>query len=167
MSGEAIVGNGEVKSQIVELRAEVKGLRDVLTERQSAAMALEAEREKRFTSINEMNAKAVTAAFASSEQATKTAFEASEKATAAAFASAERAAAEFKEALGEYKRGANEWRDTVKDLIGNLRESRSADVSVKAQHVENRGVTFSLIGLGLTTLGLLITVIVLIVKGAR
>ena len=167
MTGEAIVGNGDVRAQIVELRAEVQGLRGVLTERQSAALALEAEREKRFTAINELNAKAVAAAFASSELATKTAFEGAEKASAAAFASAERAAAEFKEALGEYKRGANEWRDTVKDLIGNLRESRSESIGTKTEHTDNRGVTIALFGMGLTVVGLMVTVIVLIARLPR
>jgi len=45
----------------------------------------------------------------------------------AAFASAEKASEKTESALREYKIGANEWRDTVKDLIANLRESRSED----------------------------------------
>ena len=42
---------------------------------------------------------------------------------ALAFTAAKEAAAETKEALTEYKKGANEWRDTVKDLIASLREA--------------------------------------------
>jgi len=40
-----------------------------------------------------------------------------------AFAAAEKASAKTEEALTEYKKGANEWRDTVKDLIASLREA--------------------------------------------
>ena len=51
--------------------------------------------------------------------------QANKDAIRAAFASAEKASEKTESALKEYKVGANEWRDTVKDLIGNLRESRS------------------------------------------
>jgi len=42
---------------------------------------------------------------------------------AMAFATAEKLALKTEEALSEYKAGANEWRDTVKDLIASLREA--------------------------------------------
>jgi hypothetical protein len=44
---------------------------------------------------------------------------------AMAFATAEKLALKTEEALSEYKAGANEWRDTVKDLIASLREALS------------------------------------------
>jgi len=52
---------------------------------------------------------------------------ANKEAIRAAFASAEKASEKTESSLKEYKIGANEWRDTVKDLIANLRESRSED----------------------------------------
>jgi len=42
---------------------------------------------------------------------------------ALAFSEAEKASVKTEEALTEYKKGANEWRDTVKDLIASLREA--------------------------------------------
>jgi Flp pilus assembly protein TadB len=45
---------------------------------------------------------------------------------AMAFATAEKLALKTEEALAEYKAGANEWRDTVKDLIASLREALSS-----------------------------------------
>lgn len=50
---------------------------------------------------------------------------ASRAAVEAALTAADRASDKTEQSLKEYKLGANEWRDTVKDLIGNLRESRS------------------------------------------
>jgi len=50
---------------------------------------------------------------------------ANKDAIAAAFISAEKVNDKTELALKEYKTGANEWRDTVRDLISNLRESRS------------------------------------------
>ena len=44
---------------------------------------------------------------------------ANKEAIRAAFASAERAAEKTEAALKEYKVGANEWRDTVRDLMAN------------------------------------------------
>lgn len=50
---------------------------------------------------------------------------ANKEAVKVALSKAEKATERTDEALKEYKASANEWRDTVKDMIGNLRESRS------------------------------------------
>lgn len=58
---------------------------------------------------------------------------AAKEAVQAALLAAERSAEKTEAALKEYKVGANEWRDTVKDLIGNLREAQSIEVGSKAR----------------------------------
>jgi len=50
---------------------------------------------------------------------------AAKEAVRAALAAAEKASEKTEAALKEYKIGANEWRDTVKDLIAGLKEKRS------------------------------------------
>lgn len=50
-------------------------------------------------------------------------------------------------ALKEYKIGANEWRDTVKDLIGNLRESRSQSTGHAAGVSATTAMIFAVAGL--------------------
>lgn len=54
-----------------------------------------------------------------------------------AFEAAEKAAEKTEYALKEYKIGANEWRDTVKDLIASIRQKESEGIS----KVEGAGLT--------------------------
>ena len=60
----------------------------------------------------------------------------------AAFNAAEKASEKTEAALKEYKLGANEWRDTVKDLIANLRQasaiSGSQDIRTKDEGERSR-----------------------------
>jgi hypothetical protein len=61
--------------------------------------------------------------------------EANKAAVKAALASAERASEKTETALKEYKTSANEWRDTVKDLVANmptLRDFRTLESTVTA-----------------------------------
>ena len=88
---------------------------DVLAARVDALKELSDERDKRYEERHVADQDAVKAALAAAKEA-----------VSAALASSEKAAEKFSDALAEYKKGANEWRDTVKDLIGNLRESRSS-----------------------------------------
>jgi hypothetical protein len=74
-------------------------------------------------------------------------FLAAEKAVSAALAASEKAAEKTESALKEYKTGANEWRDTVKDLIGNLREARSGSIGERRQHKEDKQQSLWVIGL--------------------
>lgn len=79
------------------------------------------------------------------EQRLKERDQANKEAIKAAFASAEKASEKTERALTEYKVGANEWRDTVKDLIANLRESRSGTQGGKENTA--RFVTYAFLAL--------------------
>jgi hypothetical protein len=81
------------------LTAKFDGFRSVMEERDRRYQ----EQDRRYEERDQANKDALRAALASSEKAAN--------ATA--------------DSLREYKASANEWRDTVKDLIANLRESRS------------------------------------------
>lgn len=87
---------------------------EVLEARLNALEAMAIERDKRYEERHQADQEAVRAALAAAKEA-----------VAAAMSASEKAAEKFEKALQEYKAGANEWRDTVKDLIANLRESRS------------------------------------------
>ena len=114
-----LVENGRThEPSLRELCAELDGFKKLMD-----------ERDRRYSELDAANKAAVS-----------TAMVAAEKAVGAALAAAEKASAKTEEALKEYKVGANEWRDTVKDLIGNLRESRSQEMGQDTQH--DKGVDF-------------------------
>ena len=117
----------ELCAEVREVKADLRGLRDLMN-----------ERDKRYSEVDKASKEAVQAALA-----------AAEKAVQAALAAAEKAAEKTEAALKEYKTGANEWRDTVKDLIGNLRESRSEAGGGRQQQIENRAQSHWVIGLGI------------------
>ena len=87
--------------------------------------------------------------------------EANKRAIEAAFNSAEKAAEKTESALKEYKVGANEWRDTVKDLIANLRESRSQTVGKDEALLVAQATQRWMVGLAA---GVLLAVLVPLIK---
>lgn len=97
-----------------ELTADLDGLEKLMHSEIKALRDIVDERHDLYKERAESQKLAVVDALAAAKEAVR-----------AALAAAEKAAGKTEEALTEYKRGANEWRDTVKDLIANLRESRS------------------------------------------
>jgi hypothetical protein len=84
------------------LEAKLDGLRELVTTKFEYIESLMTERDQRYSERDVAAKEAVRAALAASEKASD----------------------KTERALQEYKIGANEWRDTVKDLIAGLRESR-------------------------------------------
>ena len=93
-----------------ELRAELKGLRDLVDDRRAA------------------DKEAVAAALA-----------AAEKAVNAALASAEKAADKFDQSLKEYKSSSNEWRGTLNDIVARMmpRADFEREQKALAAHIES------------------------------
>lgn len=83
-----------------EVIAQLEGLRALVLVKFDGLKAIMDERDARYTE-RDVSAK---------------------EAVRAALSVAKEAAIKTEEALTEYKAGANEWRDTVKDLIADLRE---------------------------------------------
>ena len=93
----------EQEQWLRELSSRLAGLENVITAKIDGFRDVMEERDRRYQERDQANKDAVRSALTAAEKASDT--------TA--------------QALSEYKKGANEWRDTVKDLIAELREARS------------------------------------------
>jgi hypothetical protein len=106
---------------IREIVAEFDGFKSLVMREFESRDKIEAEREKRYAQGEAANKEAVRAAFAAVEKVS--AFNA--------------------ESLAEYKKGANEWRDTVKDIL-------SSTTGGKGQRREDLAQNNWMIGLVIT-----------------